>query len=55
MLQMKLIYPRLLPVDRDWETSQNLYKLKYSPFKNIGRNKSTLARKVKRSGFKNFR
>jgi len=36
------------------ENSQNLYKLKYSPFKNIGRNKSTL-KKVKRSGFKNLR
>ena len=33
---------------------QNLYKLKYSPFKNIGRNRTTL-KKVKRSGFKNLR
>jgi len=36
------------------ENSQNLYKLKYSPFKNLGRKTST-HKKVKRSGFKNLR
>ena len=48
-------YLKVKETDSSLEKSQNLYKLKYSPFKNIGRNKSTLARKVKRSGFKNFR
>ena len=36
------------------ENSQNLYKLKYSPFKNLGRKTST-HKKVRRSGFKNLR
>ena len=36
------------------ENSQNLYKLKYSPFKNLGR-KTSMHKKVKRSGFKNLR
>lgn len=48
-------YLKVKETDSSLEKSQNLYKLKYSPFKNIGRSKSTLARKVKRSGFKNFR
>jgi hypothetical protein len=48
-------YLKVKETDSSLEKSQNLYKLKYSPFKNIGRNKSTLARKVKRNGFKNFR
>ena len=34
---------------------KNLYKLKYSPFKNIGRNKSINGKKFKRSAFKNFK
>ena len=37
------------------ENSKNLYKLKYSPFKNIGRKKSVDSPKIKRSAFKNFR
>ena len=48
-------YLKVKETDSSLEKSQNLYKLKYSPFKNIGSNKSTLARKVKRNGFKNFR
>ena len=36
--------------------SENLYKLKYSPFSNLGRkkNKGSYSKKV-RSGFKNFK
>jgi len=37
------------------ENSKNLYKLKYSPFKNLGRNRSVDSNKIKRSAFKNFR
>jgi hypothetical protein len=37
------------------ENSKNLYKLKYSPFRNLGRNKSVETRKFRRSAFKNFR
>jgi len=37
------------------DKSQNLFKLKYSPFSNIGRAKSGIGKKTKRSGFKNFR
>ena len=37
------------------DNTENLYKLKYSPFKNIGRNRSSNSSKIKRSGFKNFR
>jgi len=48
-------YLKVKETDSSLQKSQNLYKLKYSPFKNIGRSKSTLARKAKRSGFKNFR
>ena len=36
------------------QKSQNLYKLKYAPFKNIGSNRS-YSKKVKRSPYKNFR
>ena len=39
------------PLDK----SQNLFKLKYSPFSNIGRKSSKTSYKRKRSGFKNFR
>ena len=35
--------------------TENLYKLKYSPFKNIGRGKHNSARNIKRSGFKNYK
>ena len=37
------------------ENTENLYKLKYSPFRNIGRGKTGKGQKTKRSGFKNFR
>jgi hypothetical protein len=38
------------------DNSKNLYKLKYSPFKNLGRGKTmTGDQKPKRSAFKNFR
>lgn len=38
------------------DNSKNLYKLKYSPFKNIGRGKTSVGgQKIKRSAFKNFR
>ena len=37
------------------DNSQNLFKLKYSPFSNIGRKSSKTSIKKKRSGFKNFR
>ncbi len=37
------------------ENSENLYKLKYSPFRNMGRATSKSSNKQKRSGFKNFR
>lgn len=39
------------PLDK----SQNLFKLKYNPFSNIGRNSKSLGGKKRRSGFKNFR
>ena len=37
------------------EKSQNLFKLKYSPFSNIGHSKNSTRRKNKKSGFKNLR
>jgi hypothetical protein len=37
------------------DKSKNLYKLKYSPFKNLERNKTSTNTKPQRSGFKNFR
>jgi hypothetical protein len=48
-------YLKVKETDSSLEKSQNLYKLKYSPFKNLGRSKSTTSRKAKRSGFKNLR
>ena len=35
--------------------SENLYKLKYSPFKNIGRSGNNTGNTIKRSGFKNYK
>tara|TARA_R110000751_G_scaffold67240_2_gene137270 strand:+ start:6066 stop:8252 length:2187 start_codon:yes stop_codon:yes gene_type:complete len=35
--------------------SENLYKLKYSPFKNIGRSKKSSSKGPRRSGFKNYK
>ncbi len=37
------------------ENSKNLYKLKYSPFRNIGRKRNVESNKIKRSAFKNLR
>jgi hypothetical protein len=42
-------------LDNKFDNSKNLYKLKYSPFKNIGRNKKINGKKFKKSAFKNFR
>ncbi len=42
--------------DNSLDNSKNLYKLKYSPFKNLGRGKTTAGgHKIKRSAFKNIR
>ena len=42
--------------DNSLDNSKNLYKLKYSPFKNLGRGKTTVGgHKIKRSAFKNIR
>ena len=42
--------------DNSLDNSKNLYKLKYSPFKNLGRGKTTIGnKKIKRSAYKNFR
>lgn len=42
--------------DISLDNSKNLYKLKYSPFKNLGRGKTSIGgKKVKRSAYKNFR
>jgi hypothetical protein len=41
--------------DKSLVNSENLYKLKYSPFKNIGRGRSSSSSKIKRSGFKNYK
>jgi hypothetical protein len=35
--------------------SENLYKLQYSPFKNIGRRGNNTGNTIKRSGFKNYK
>jgi len=42
-------------LDNKFENSKNLYKLKYSPFKNIGRNKKVNGKKFNKSAFKNFK
>ena len=42
--------------DNSLDNSKNLYKLKYSPFKNLGRGKTSIGgKKIKRSAYKNFR
>ena len=42
--------------DNSLVNSKNLYKLKYSPFKNLARGKTTIGgKKIKRSAYKNFR
>ena len=48
-------YLKIKETDSFLQNSKNLYKLKYSPFKNIGRSKLNKQDKVRRSGFKNFR
>jgi hypothetical protein len=40
---------------KNLQNQNNLYKLKYSPFKNLGRNKPMTSSKSGRSAFKNFR
>ena len=42
-------------IDNSLQKSENLYKLKYSPFSNMGKRKSMRTKGVRRSGFKNFR
>lgn len=41
--------------DKSLVNSENLYKLKYSPFKNIGKTRGSASSKIKRSGFKNYK
>jgi len=49
-------YVKRVELDADnLDKSKNLYKLKYSPFKNIGRKKSIPGGRIKRSPFKNFK
>ena len=40
---------------KNLQDSKNLYKLNHSPFRNIGRDKSSISNKKPRSGFKNLR
>jgi hypothetical protein len=48
-------YLKVKETDSSLDKSQNLYKLKYSPFRNIGSKKSIGSRRPRRSGFKNIR
>ena len=41
--------------EKSLDNSKNLYKLMYSPFKNIGRNGNNTEKTIKRSGFKNYK
>lgn len=41
--------------DNNLDKSKNLYKLKHSPFKNMGRNKTSTGGRARRSPFKNFK
>ena len=41
--------------NKSLDKSENLYKFKYSPFKNLERGGRSMTNKVKRSGFKNFK
>jgi hypothetical protein len=47
-------YAKRRESEKPLQKSENLYKLKSSPFRNLGRNKSTRTKKP-RSGFKNLR
>jgi hypothetical protein len=40
---------------KNLENQKNLYKLKYSPFKNLEKRGSTISSKVSKSAFKNFK
>jgi len=42
-------------LDNKFDNSKNLYKLKYSPFRNIGKNKVINGKKFKKSAFKNLK
>jgi hypothetical protein len=42
-------------LDNKFDKSKDLYKLKYSPFKNIGKNKKINGKKFKKSAFKNLK
>ena len=42
-------------LDNKFDKSKNLYKLKYSPFRNIGKNKVINGKKFKKSAFKNLK
>jgi len=42
-------------LDNKFDNSKNLYKLKYSPFRNIGKNKVVNGKKFKKSAFKNLK
>ncbi len=48
-------YLKVKETDSSLEKSENLYKLKYSPFKNLGRGRTASNKRIKRSGYKNFR
>jgi Ser/Thr protein kinase RdoA (MazF antagonist) len=41
--------------NKSLEKSENLYKLKYSPFKNLERGGRSMSNKPKRSAFKNYK
>ena len=47
-------YSKRRETEKSLENSENLYKLKYNPYRNLGRNKS-LGRTKKRSAFKNIK
>ena len=42
-------------LDNKFDKSKDLYKLKYSPFRNIGKNKKINGKKFKKSAFKNLK
>jgi hypothetical protein len=41
-------------INNDLDNSQNLYKLKHNPYRNIGKSNVKSMSKLKRSGFKNL-
>lgn len=48
-------YLKIKEASSSLDKSKNLYKLKYSPFKNLGRKKQTFGARPRKSGFKNFK